>query len=118
MVCHRNILLHRTIRCGAHNTQNNTQTTQNDMPPSKLIVWICRDCSARNDGSELGPCILCDMPHPKRKAVVVDSSAPAASAVVASLAPAKFAPKCRPVGTEHPSGLVVDIVGIAAGNWG
>ena len=88
------------------------------MPPSKLIVWICRDCSARNDGSELGPCILCDMPHPKRKAVVVDSSAPAASAVVASLAPAKFAPKCRPVGTEHPSGLVVDIVGIAAGNWG
>jgi hypothetical protein len=34
------------------------------------------------------------------------------------LAPAKFAPKCGPVGTTHPSGLVIDIFGIAAGDWG
>ena len=34
------------------------------------------------------------------------------------MAPAKFAPKCRLVGATHPSGLVLDIVGIAAGNWG
>jgi hypothetical protein len=104
--------------CGAHNTQNSTQTTQNNMPPSKLIVWICGDCSARNDGSEPGPCVLCDVPRPKRKAVAVDSSAPAASAAVASSAPAKFAAKCGPVDATHPSGLVLDILGIAAGDRG
>jgi hypothetical protein len=88
------------------------------MPPSELIVWICRDCSARNNDSEPGPCVLCDAPHPKRKAVVVDSSVPAALAVVASSALAKFAQKCGPVGATHPSGLVLDILGIAAGDWG
>ena len=87
------------------------------MPPSKLIVWVCGDCSARNDGSEPGPCVLCDAPQPKRRAVAVDSSVPAASAAVASLVSAKFVPKCRPVGATHPSGLVLDIVGIAAGDW-
>ena len=96
-----------------NNTQNNTQTTQNNMPPSKLIVWICGDCSTRNDSSEPGPCVLCDAPHPKRNAIVVDWSVPAASAAVASSAPAKFAPKCGPVGATPPSGLVLDIVGIA-----
>ena len=35
-----------------------------------------------------------------------------------SLALAKFAPKCRPVGATHPSGLVLDILGIATGNPG
>ena len=30
------------------------------------------------------------------------------------MAPAKFAPKCRPVGPKHPFGLVLDIVGVAA----
>jgi hypothetical protein len=88
------------------------------MPPSKLIVWVCGDCSARNDGSEPGPCVLCDAPQPKRRAVALDSSVPAVSAVVASLVSAKFVPKCRPVGATHPSGLVLDIVGIAAGDWG
>ena len=34
------------------------------------------------------------------------------------MAPAKFAPKCRPVGATHPSGLVLDIIGIAAGDRG
>ena len=34
------------------------------------------------------------------------------------MAPAKFAPKCRPVGTTHPSGLMLDILGIAAGDRG
>jgi hypothetical protein len=88
------------------------------MPPSKLIVWICRDCSARNDGSEPGPCVLCSAPHPKCKAVVANLSVPAVLVAVASLAPAKFAPKCRPVGATHPSGLVLDIIGIAAGDRG
>ena len=34
------------------------------------------------------------------------------------MAPAKFGPKCGPVSTTHPSGHVLDILGIAAGNWG
>jgi hypothetical protein len=34
------------------------------------------------------------------------------------LAPAKFAPKCGPVGATHPSGLVLDILGIASGDRG
>ena len=34
------------------------------------------------------------------------------------MAPAKFAPKCRPVVAMHPFGLVLDIIGIAAGDWG
>ena len=88
------------------------------MPPSKIIAWICGDCSARNDGSEPGPCVLCEAPRPKLKAVVAGSSAPAASEVVASLAPAKFAPECRPVGPRHPSVLVLDIIGIATGDRG
>ena len=96
----------------------NTQTTQNHMPPSKLIVSICGDCSTSNDGSEPGPCVLFNAPHPKHKAIVVNWSVFAALAVVASSAPAKFSPKCRLVGATHPSGLVLDIVGIAAGNRG
>jgi hypothetical protein len=96
----------------------NTQTTQNHMPPSKLLVLICGDCSARNYGSEPGPCVLCDAPHPKRNAIVVDWSVPAASAAVASFAPAKFAPTCGLVSATHPSGLVLDIIGIAAGDRG
>ena len=96
----------------------NTQSTQNHMPPSKLIVSICGDCSARSDGSEPGPSVLCDAPHPKRKAIVVDWSVPAALAAVASSALAKFAPKCGLVGATSPSGLVLDIIGIAAGERG
>ena len=88
------------------------------MPPSELIVSICGDCSARSDGSEPGPSVLCDAPHQKRKAIVVDWSVPAASAAVASSVPAKFAPKCGPVGATPPSGLVLDIIGIAAGERG
>ena len=34
------------------------------------------------------------------------------------MAPAKFAPKCRLVGATHPSGLVLDIIGIAVGDQG
>ena len=89
-----------------------------DMPPSALNVWVCGDCSAMNDDSQPGPCVLCDAPQPKCRAVAIDSSVPAASAAVASLVLAKFAPKCRPVGATHPSGLVLDIVGIAAGDHG
>ena len=88
------------------------------MPPSELIVLICGDCSARTDGSEPGPSVLCDASHPKRKAIVVDWSVPAASAAVASSVPAKFAPNCGPVGATPPSGLVLDIIGIAAGERG
>ena len=96
----------------------NTQTTQNHIPPSELIVSICVDSSARSDGSELGPSILCNTPHPKRKAIVVDWSVPAASAAVGSLVLAKFAPKCGPVGTTPPSCLALNIIGIAAGERG
>ena len=88
------------------------------MSPSELIVSICGDCSARSDGSEPGPSVLCDAPHPKRKAIVVDWSIPAALAAVASSVPAKFAPKCGPVSATPPSGLVLDIIGIAAGKRG
>jgi len=90
------------------------------MPPSEFIVLICGDdCSAsRSDGSEPGLSVLCDAPHPKCKAVVVDWSVPAASVAVASLVPAKFAPKCGPVGATPPSGLVLDIIWIAAGERG
>ncbi len=90
----------------------------NNMPPSALNVWVCGDCSAMNDDSHPGPCVLCDAPQPKRRAVAIDSLVPAALAAVASLVSAKFAPKCRPVGAKHLSGLVLDIVGIAAGDWG
>ncbi len=55
---------------------------------------------------------------PKAQAVLVGLSAPAALEAVASLAPAKFAPKCRPVGATHPSGLVLDIIGIATDDRG
>jgi len=51
-------------------------------------------------------------------AIVVDWSIPATSAAVASLVPAKFAPKCGPVGATPPFGLVLDIIGIAAGERG
>ena len=96
------------------------QATQNRMPPSEFIVLICGDdCSAsRSDGSEPGPSVLCDTPHPKRKAIVVDWSVLAASGAVASSVPAKFSPKCGPVGATPPSGLVLDIIGIAAGERG
>ena len=98
----------------------NTQATQNHMPPSEFIVLICGDdCSAsRSDGSEPGLSILCDAPHPKCKAIVGDWSVPAASVAVASLVPAKFAPKCGLVGATPPSSLVLDIIGIAAGGRG
>ena len=78
----------------------------------------CGDCSTRSDGSEPGPSILCDLLHPKRKANVVNWSIPAASAAVASSVPAKFVPKCGPVSATPPSGLVFDIIGIAAGERG
>ncbi len=58
---------------------------------------------------------MCHVPHPKRKAVVASPAPTAVLAVVASLAPAKPATKCRPT---HPSGLVLDILGIAMSNRG
>ena len=89
------------------------------MSPSELIVLICGDCSAsRSDDSEPGPSVLCNAPHPKRKAIVVNWSVPAALAAMASSVPAKFAPKCGPVGATPPSGLVLDIIGIAMGERG
>jgi hypothetical protein len=57
---------------------------------------------------------MCHAPHPKHKAVIA-SPAPAAVPAVASSAPAKPAPKCRPT---HPSGLVFDILGIVRGDQG
>ena len=71
-----------------------------------------------NDDSHPGPCVLCDAPQPKRRAVAIDLLVPDASAAVVSSVSAMFAPKCRPVGAKHPSGLVLDIVGIAAGDRG
>ncbi len=71
-----------------------------------------------NDDSQPGPCVLCNAPQPKRRAVAINSLVPAALAAVASSVSAKFAPKCRPVGAKNPSGLVLDIVGIAAGDRG
>jgi hypothetical protein len=71
-----------------------------------------------NDDSQPGPCVQCDTPQPKRRVVAINLLVPAALAAVASSVSAKFAPKCRPVGAKHLSGLVLDIVGIAAGDWG
>ncbi len=36
------------------------------MAPS---VWICGECTFKNDGSEPGPCLMCQAPQPKRRAV-------------------------------------------------
>jgi hypothetical protein len=71
-----------------------------------------------NDDSQPGPCVLCNAPQPKQRAVAIDLSVPAVLTAVASSVSAKIAPKCRPVGAKHPSGLVLDIVGIAAGDRG
>ena len=88
------------------------------MPTSKIIAWICGDCFFRNEGSEPGPCIMCNAPCPKRKTVVANLSTPVALAAVATLAPAKFVPKCQLAGSTHPSGLILDIVGIVTGDRG
>jgi hypothetical protein len=88
------------------------------MPPSELIVSICEDCSVRSDGGEPGPSVLCDAPHPKRKAIVVDWSVPAGLAAVAFSVLAKFALKYGPVSATPHSGLVLDIIGIATGERG
>ena len=93
------------------------QHTNHTKPHATLRINCldCGDCSIRSDGSEPGPSILCNSPHPKRKAIVVDWSVPDA---LASSVPAKFAPKCGPVGATFPSSLVLDIIGIAVGERG
>ena len=86
------------------------------MAPSKIIVWICGDCSFRNEGNHPGPCLICNMPHPKRKAVVA-LAAPAAALAVVSLALAKCAQKSGQPAPRTPPGLVLNIVGIDVGDW-
>ena len=83
------------------------------MPPSNIIAWICSDCSFKNEDREHGPCLMCHVPHPKRKAVVA-SPTPDVVPVVASAPPAKSAHKCWPTHSTHPSGLILDIFRIAA----
>jgi len=88
------------------------------MSPSKFIAWICGDwCSINNEGSKPGPCLMCHAPHLKRK-VVAASPATAAALAVASLPPAKPAHKMPANYPTHPSGLILNISGIAKGNWG
>ena len=60
---------------------------------------------------------MCYMPHPKHKAVVA-LPAPAAAPAVASSPLAKPVHKIRPTYPTHPSGPILDIVGIAAGIQG
>jgi hypothetical protein len=44
------------------------------MAPS---TWICCECTLKDDGNKQGPCLICQAPHPKRRAV---ASVPAAAA--------------------------------------
>ena len=68
--------------------------------------------------SRVPPSCATNLTRCARLGIVVDWSVPAASAAVASSVPAKFAPKCGPVCATFPSGLVLDIIGIAAGERG
>ena len=43
------------------------------MAPS---TWICRECTLKDDGNKQGPCLICQAPHPKHRAV---ASVPAAA---------------------------------------
>ncbi len=36
------------------------------MAPS---TWICSKCTFKDDGSKPGPCVICQAPHPKCRAV-------------------------------------------------
>jgi hypothetical protein len=46
------------------------------MAPS---TWICRECTLKDDGNKQGPCLICQAPHPKHRAV---ASVPAAAAAL------------------------------------
>ncbi len=45
------------------------------MAPS---TWIYRECTLKDDGNKQGPCLICQVPHPKHRAV---ASMPAAAVV-------------------------------------
>ena len=42
-----------------------------------LSTWICREHIVKDDGNKQGPYVICQAPHPKRRAV---ASVPAAAA--------------------------------------
>jgi len=86
-----------------HTTHNSHQICHG------LIAWICGECKFKNEAREPRPCLMCQAPHPKYKAVVALPALAAAPAVAS-------AP--WPTHPMHPSGLVLDIVRLAVGDRG
>jgi hypothetical protein len=97
------------------------------MAPS---TWICRECTLKDDGNKPGPCLMCQGPHPKRRAV---ASVPAAAAAPPDDNYAKDNNNnddddnnnnvdlpCDNIDVVFPpeERLVIDIVGIASGGRG
>ncbi len=109
--------------------------------------WICGECTFKNDGSEPGPCLMCQAPQPKRSAVASvpapcaaspnddndsdDAFSKSMSDEVTSLPSPCTAPPnndiddddafskiVSDVDSPRAEGLVIDIAGIAAGDRG
>ena len=122
----------KKILRGAH---NNTTLAKIVMASS---AWICSKCTFVDEGSKPWPCLMCQAPYskckpvdsvpapyaappdvayvaPAKPAAVVTLSASAVVPVVASTVPAK--PACIPQ-PARSSGIVIDIVVIAAGYLG
>ena len=79
---------------------------------SSKIAWICGQCIFKHEGSKPGSCHFCQVPHQKRKAVVVPLPTPssvlwdAAALAMASVLLAKPACICQP---ERSSSSVIDL---------
>ena len=72
---------------------------------SPTFKWECGACSAPNKGGKY--CIMCAAARPKRQAV---AAAPAPNMAAANA--------CVPATSRHPSGINLDVVGIACTNRG
>jgi hypothetical protein len=110
-------------------------------------AWICGECIFKDDGSKTGPCLMCQAPHPKRRAVAFvpapcaappnedddndDAFSKSMSDEVTSLpspcaAPPNkdnndndaFSKSVSDVDLPRAEGLVIGIAGIAAGDRG
>ena len=94
-------------------------------------IWICRECTLKDDGNKRVSCLICQAPHPKRRAV---ASVPAAVVAPPDNNNAKdnnnndnndngdndvdLPRDDNKVELPHPGHLVIDIAGIASGDCG
>ncbi len=79
------------------------------------LLAVCILHLSKNESSEPGPCIMCQTPFSKRKAITVASDSASA---VASVPATKPLPVCKP--KKHPDlgSIVLDVVGIASSDRG